>query len=80
MLVELQESPVLPLRVPKELTAPFGPDHILGLKGNALKGNEDVLDAVVCLYIAGLYAIGVSEEVFGDEDNGYIYVPRRKCI
>jgi len=80
MLRELQESPVLPLLVPKELAAPFDPNQILTLKGKALKRNEDVLDAVVCLYIAALYAIGVSNEVFGDEGNGYIYVPRRKCI
>jgi predicted RNase H-like nuclease len=45
------------------------------LKGQALKTNEDALDAIVCLYIAGLYAINHRGKTFGDLDLGYIWVP-----
>lgn len=47
-------------------------DH---LSGQALKDNEDGLDAIICLYIAGLYAIGHRQQVFGNSDSGYIVVP-----
>ncbi|SMG65075.1 conserved hypothetical protein, partial [methanotrophic bacterial endosymbiont of Bathymodiolus sp.] len=45
------------------------------LKGQALKTNEDALDAIVCLYIAGLHAINHRGKTFGDLDLGYIWVP-----
>ena len=48
---------------------------IASLQGQALKDNEDALDALVCLYIAGLYASGCAMHVFGDIDSGYIVVP-----
>ncbi len=40
-----------------------------------LKDNEDGLDAVFCLYIAGLFAVGAPIRCFGDRDAGYIVVP-----
>lgn len=46
------------------------------LRGRDLKMNEDYLDSLICLYIAGLYAIGHSGELFGDTVSGYIWVPR----
>ena len=45
-----------------------------------LKINEDVLDAVVCVYVAALYAAGLRECVFGSVEEGYIYVPCKRCI
>ena len=37
--------------------------------------NEDYLDSLICLYIAGLYAVGHPGELFGDTVSGYIWVP-----
>ena len=48
---------------------------ILSLTGKALKQNEDALDAIVCLYIAGLCEVDANIQVFGDTDSGYIVVP-----
>ena len=78
-LLKLAESPVLRLSVPDVLSQPLSQRHIEGLSGAALKQNEDILDAMVCLYVAGLYAIGNSDQVFGNASDGYIYVPRLRC-
>ena len=53
----------------------FDPQHISKLRGSALKNNEDVLDAVVCLYIAALYQSGHLQKIFGDVAEGYVVVP-----
>tara|TARA_R110002110_G_scaffold205066_7_gene417063 strand:- start:196040 stop:196780 length:741 start_codon:yes stop_codon:yes gene_type:complete len=53
----------------------FNPQYIHSLRGQALKNNEDALDAVICLYIAGLYAVGQPMQVFGETRSGYIVVP-----
>jgi len=52
---------------------------IESLRGKALKSNEDALDSVLCLYIAGLHAIGFNGRVFGDSKDGYIWVPCGAC-
>ncbi len=52
--------------------------YIDTLSGKPLKTNEDVLDSLVCLYIAGLYAMGFNGQIIGDIDSGYIWVPCRK--
>ena len=79
-LLSLAKSPILSLSVPDVLLQPLTHHHIESLSGATLKQNEDILDAMVCLYIAGLYAIGISDQVFGDTVDGYIYVPRVKRI
>ena len=79
-ILSLAESPVLRLYVPAAHSQLLSHRHIENLRGAALKQNEDILDAMVCLYVAGLYAIGTSDKVFGDAVDGYIYVPRLKCI
>ena len=38
----------------------------------ALKHNEDALDAIVCLYIAGLYQAGYGSKVFGKASEGHL--------
>ena len=53
----------------------FDSANIHSLTGQALKNNEDALDAVICLYIAGLYAVEDNIQCFGDTKNGYIVVP-----
>lgn len=77
MIISLQYSPVLAMRFGSDLLDRLQPAHVELLKGAALKNNEDVLDALICLYIAGLYSIGASACVHGDADHGYIYVPNQ---
>ncbi len=80
LILGLAQSPVLKLVVGPEWAHYFNEEHIRGLRGRALKHNEDILDSVLCLYIAGLYHLGLDEKVFGDTSEGYIYVPQRVCI
>jgi len=75
MLLSLNSNKSLRLLVPEKYQALFDPFYIAELKGVALKKNEDALDAVVCLYIAALYAIGQSFHIFGNLQEGYIAVP-----
>ena len=75
LLLSLKFNQLLRLVIPEKYQVIFDPFYISELKGAALKKNEDALDAVVCLYIAGLYAIGQSFKVFGDVEEGYIVVP-----
>jgi predicted RNase H-like nuclease len=65
----------LPIIIPDEFSSFFDTDTIGRLSGLALKHNEDALDSVICLYIAGLYAIGKEMTVFGNTKTGYIVVP-----
>ena len=47
------------------------------LKGKSLKVYEDGLDAVICLYLAGLWATNrESMNIYGDRESGYIVVPK----
>lgn len=56
-------------------------DFIAELKGRDLKANEDALDSLICLYVAGLYAVGSQKrQCFGDKNTGYIWVPVGSCI
>ena len=80
MLLCLRSSPVLALQVPEQFGAHFSEARISELRGGALKHNEDALDAIVCLYIAGLYQAGYGSKVFGKASEGYIYVPQVHCI
>jgi predicted RNase H-like nuclease len=79
MLQGLSISNVLPLAIPDELLHHFSKDYISLLRGDELKGNEDKLDAVVCLYVAGLFVLDPNDHVFGDQSGGYMYVPQRRC-
>ena len=80
MLLALSRSRVLKLTVDPIWSHYFEENRIRSLRGGALKHNEDILDSVLCLYIAGLYHLGISDRVFGDIDAGYIYVPQQICI
>ncbi len=77
---QLADSPSLPLIVPEHVGKFFASDEIGKLRGQALKSNEDSLDAVMCLYTAGLYAIGAEGIAFGNTKDGYIWVPQGKRI
>ncbi|MCG8028427.1 MAG: DUF429 domain-containing protein [Candidatus Thiodiazotropha endolucinida] len=76
LIGRLNNSPVLPLEIAPDLQIYFDPVKIDQLAGRSLKSNEDVLDAVICLYIAGLYALNAQGMVFGDTQAGYIWVPQ----
>lgn len=79
-ILNLEYSSVLKLKLPEHLKSLLSAHYIHSLKGNALKTNEDALDAIVCLYIAGLYQTKVSGVTYGDFRRGYIWVPQVKCI
>ncbi len=51
-------------------------EYISALRGAAVKANEDLLDALMCLYIAALYKTGQAAYVFGDVESGYVWVPK----
>ncbi|MEW8256435.1 MAG: DUF429 domain-containing protein [Candidatus Thiodiazotropha taylori] len=76
LIGRLNNSPVLALEIPPDLQIYFDPAEIDQLTGRSLKSNEDALDAVICLYIAGLYALNAEGIVFGDTLAGYIWVPQ----
>jgi predicted RNase H-like nuclease len=73
----LGQSPKLALKIPGAFSSFLDEGHIHSLSGLGLKHNEDALDALICLYIAGLYASGEIMRVFGDVPTGYIVVPNR---
>lgn len=63
LILGLAQSPVLKLLVSPQWGHYFSEQHIRSLRGQALKHNEDILDSVLCLYIAGLYHLGITEKV-----------------
>jgi len=79
-LLGLAQSPILPLEIPAELRYCTNSEFIESLAGASLKHNEDLLDSIVCLYIAGLFASDVKCQVFGDTTKGYIYIPSERCV
>jgi predicted RNase H-like nuclease len=66
LLHQLNDSKVLKLVITDPVSQVLNESKIQLLKGQALKTNEDALDAIVCLYIAGLYAINHRGKTFGD--------------
>lgn len=77
---QLAVSPVLRLSVDARFDSYLDEYAIRSKRGAALKKNEDALDAIVCTYIAGLYQRGVTNSVFGNVGEGYIYVPLAYCL
>lgn len=75
LLLDLTETGPIELSIPDHVHHFFDPKHIASLRGRALKHNEDVLDAVVCLYIAALYQSNHLQKIFGDIEHGYVVVP-----
>ena len=75
LLLGLTANKHLSLQVHGTLLKFFDQKHIASLRGTSLKSNEDALDAVICLYLAGLYALNSPMQYFGDTKSGYIVVP-----
>ena len=80
MIRSLSDSCKLKLMIPDEHSQCLDEDHIDTLRGKALKSNEDALDAILCLYIAGLYSVGADGHTFGDVTSGYVWVPTGSCL
>jgi len=80
LILSLEDSVTLCLRVPDAFLIYMDADRISALRGDQLKHNEDVLDAIVCMYIGALYQSGQNQAVFGTPVDGYIYVPTKRCI
>lgn len=76
----LDESDVMRLRVPDSFQIYMDEQRIKTLRGHQLKHNEDVLDAIFCMYVGALYQSGQNQTVFGTTSNGYIYVPTKQCL
>jgi len=72
----LKTYPSLPLLISSDCEMYLDYERIKKLQGARLKSNEDAMDAIVCLIVAGLYAIGKPMNRFGDLKSGYIVVPR----
>jgi predicted RNase H-like nuclease len=79
LILSLRDAPFLSLQLTAELIARLTPNFTASLKGKALKRNEDFLDSLLCLYIAGLYASGIRSDIYGDGEWGYIFVPKQRC-
>lgn len=80
LIRRLASSPMLRLAVDARFDSFLNASEIGAKRGAALKRNEDALDAIVCAYVAGLYAVGVASTVYGDALEGYIYVPQVHCL
>ena len=73
----LKTFPSLSLLISADCDMYLDSKRIKELQGASLKSNEDALDAIICLFIAGLYAIGQPVKSFGDLKYGYIVVPQQ---
>ncbi|MDJ0623633.1 MAG: DUF429 domain-containing protein [Desulfocapsaceae bacterium] len=80
LLLQLTWSNTLQFDFSKIDPAPLSTSNINELRGKGLKTNEDVLDALVCLYIAGLYGLGQNGRIFGDTATGYVWIPVGPCV
>lgn len=80
LIRQLATSPILVLNISVSIAKHLNESYIASLAGQNLKSNEDVLDAIICLYIAALYSIGGMGSYFGSIQDGYIWVPQRVCI
>ena len=80
MILALKDSTVLSLDINEDAKEFLDPEYIDSLAGQRLKSNEDALDSIICLYIAGLYAEKRDGQTFGDVESGYVWVPQCVCI
>ena len=80
LIKSLEYSSVLKLKVDENFNDILDEKVIESLRGQSLKSNEDALDSIVCLYIAGLFAVGAKGKIFGYADSGYIWVPQLSCV
>jgi len=75
LINSLSQSTQLKLTLCAEANDFLSATSISSKKGLKLKQNEDALDSIICAYIGALYAKQINSSIFGDNQNGYIYVP-----
>lgn len=80
LIKSLSDSEILKLIIPKQFEKHLDKTYINQLIGKSIKTNEDALDSIICLYIAGLYQLKKSGHLFGDKQNGYVWVPQGMCV
>lgn len=80
LILSLRNSKLLKLAFSDDVMLFLDESYIDSLVGQSLKSNEDALDSIICLYIAGLYAGNFGGKVFGDVATGYIWVPQDLCV
>ncbi|MDV2988814.1 MAG: DUF429 domain-containing protein [Dehalogenimonas sp.] len=76
----LGRSNVISLSIIDEFQTYLDHSYIRSLSGEALKTNEDVLDSIICVYIAALFSHSVPHKCYGSVEDGYIYVPKQPCV
>lgn len=76
LLTSRYANSTLILSVTDSIKQYMDPAYIDSLRGQGLKSNEDALDAILCLYIAALYASASPGRTFGSVREGYIWVPQ----
>jgi len=76
----LEKSRVISLVISEEWHKFLEEEYIRSLTGTDLKVNEDVLDSIICVYICALFATSSAHTTYGSIADGYIYVPKQKCI
>jgi len=75
LLCSLADSPELRLSFDEHVTELLSHARIDALPVGRLKDSEDMLDAIICCYVGGLFASGLTRNTFGDATSGYIVVP-----
>ena len=80
LILSLEQSPVLAIKIPQHVKLLLSQSYIASLKGRELKANEDALDSMICLYIAALYHTKAGGVTYGNRNEGYIWVPKIKCV
>lgn len=75
LIQSLKNSKILSLEINPQLAPLLSTSVILSNVGKKIKQHEDALDSIICAYIGALFAIACKSTVYGDTDNGYIYVP-----
>lgn len=75
LLCSLSDSSGLRLSFDDNVATLLSHDRLNTLPASRLKANEDMLDAIVCCYVGGLFASGLTSKTFGDATSGYIVVP-----
>lgn len=80
LISQLSDSPILPMTLSSDMQHYLDAGYIQSLRGKQVKTHEDLLDSLICLYIAGLFQIQANGSLYGNKDDGYIWVPQVLCV
>jgi len=76
----LEKSKVISLIIGGQYYDYLEEANIRSLAGEKVKVNEDILDSILCTYIAALFVTTSTHTTYGSIKDGYIYVPKQICI